>query len=326
MNPSARTPEEQAALWADRRRRGEMDAAADQALRAWLAEGPDRARLLDTQERLLADPALAAVSARLAAEAGRSRGRAFPSLTSASSRFWIGGLAAAACAALAVLIWPSSPAVVERKLNGTVGGALQAALDDGSVVQLNGDSRVRTAFGPERRDVWLSGEGFFSVAKDARRPFSVMTATHRITALGTRFNVDERSVGAVEVTVLEGRVEVVPLNHPERRQLLTAGRRLLSEGDGAAASAVQRLDADVTTPDWTEGWIDADHMSLADLLIELKRRSPGLKAELADAGLSRRRISGRFAASDPQGVLTAVADMQGLTLRRDASGRLLIDR
>jgi hypothetical protein len=54
--------------------------------------------------------------------------------------------------------------------------------------------------------------------------------------------------------------------------------------------------------------------------------SPGLKAELADPALSRRRISGRFAASEPQDVLTTVADMQGLTLRREASGRLLIER
>ena len=161
------------------------------------------------------------------------------------------------------------------------------------------------------------------MAKDAKRPVSVLTATHRITALGTRFNVDERSGGAVEVTVLEGRVEVVPLNHPERRQVLNAGRRLLSDG---AAGPIQRLDADVTTPDWTEGWIDADNMSLADLLIELKRRSPGLKAELADPALSRRRISGRFAASEPQDVLATIADMQGLTLRREASGRLLIER
>jgi transmembrane sensor len=42
--------------------------------------------------------------------------------------------------------------------------------------------------------------------------------------------------------------------------------------------------------------------------------------------LSRRRISGRFAASEPQDVLATIADMQGLTLRREASGRLLIER
>ena len=51
-----------------------------------------------------------------------------------------------------------------------------------------------------------------------------------------------------------------------------------------------------------------------------------LQAELADPALSRRRISGRFAASEPQDVLATIADMQGLTLRREASGRLLIER
>jgi transmembrane sensor len=67
-------------------------------------------------------------------------------------------------------------------------------------------------------------------------------------------------------------------------------------------------------------------MTLSDLLLELERQSPGLRAGFVDPDLAKRRISGRFGTAHPEKVLAVVADMQGLALRKDASGRLLIDR
>ncbi len=320
-----RTTEEQAALWADRRRRGSLDADETRRLEDWLAAGPERLEMLDLHGRLLSDPALATAMQMVAANGARPVRKAW-GLTPRPF-VWAGfGAVAAAAAAAAVLVWPSQGRLVHETLTGTVGQTVQASFDDGSLVQLNGHSLVRTAFGAERRDVYLRGEGFFAVAKDARRPFSVFTATHRITALGTRFNVDERSGGAVEVSVLEGRVEVVALKHPDQRRVLSAGARLLVRDGELRSAATTRLDVSTDTPDWTQGWIDAEDMTLSDLLVELERQSPGFRAGFADPELSKGRISGRFETDQPEKVLAVVADMQGLTLRKDASGRLLIDR
>ncbi|NBB63476.1 hypothetical protein GVN18_29875 [Pseudomonas sp. ODNR1LW] len=324
MKNGPRAIEEQAALWADRLRRGPLDADEARRLENWLTGAPDRPKVLDLHEQLLCDPALATAMRQVLAEDARPAKIRTPRFRPAWAAAGLGAVAAGVVAA--VLVWPSQGRVVQQTVTGTTGQIVQAAFDDGSLVRLNGRSEVTTAFGAERRDVYLKGEGFFAVAKDARRPFSVFTATHRVTALGTRFNVDERSGGAVEVSVLEGRVEVVSLKQPDQRRILGAGGRLLTDEGGLKQAAFTQLDTAADAPDWTQGWIDAEDMTLADLLVELERQSPGFSAGFAEPGLSRKRISGRFEADQPDKVLTVVAEMQGLTLRKDASGRLLIAR
>lgn len=306
--------EEEAAQWADRQRRQEMGEAANAELRAWLAGGSERSALFRAHAEMLADPAPA--PPRTTGPDGRRA-----ATVSA-------GLAVVALA-VGVLIWPTQQAAVSQTFAAAAGRPLSAALTDGSSVQLNGGSDIHTTFDGKTRIVRLRGEGFFAVAKDAERPFSVLTQTHRITALGTRFNVDERSDGAVEISLLEGRVEVTDLRAPERRVVMTAGHRLVAGKAPLSAAQVRPLDTDPSngndTPDWTQGWVDADDMSLADLLLELRRQSPDLQVGLADSTLAGRRISGRFETSDPRAVLTVVAATQGLTVRTEASGRVLLD-
>lgn len=314
--------EEQAALWADRQRRREMGEAANAELRAWLEGGPERAALLRAHAEVLADPALTQASAIALEDLAPARPRAQSWRWAAT---WSVGLAAAALA-VGVMIWPARQAVTNEAFEAPAGRPLSASLDDGSTVQLNGGSDIHTAFDRRKREVRLRGEGFFAVAKDAQRPFSVYTATHRVTALGTRFNVDERSDGAVEISVLEGRIEVADLKDPLRRVVMTAGHRLVAGKAPLTAALTQPLVTDGDAPDWTKGWIDADDMSLADLLLELQRQAPGLKAGLGDPSLGGRRISGRFETSDPREVLTVVAATQGLKLRTEPSGRVLLDR
>lgn len=322
MNREQDTIEQQAALWADRRRRREMDAAAEIELRAWLDGGLERAALLAAHEQVLSDPALAHAQAMLAPVRARPRHRTSGWLWRAT---FGAGLAVAGVAAVIMVLSPRQ-AVVHQSFEAPVGRPLRAALDDGSLVQLNGGSDIKTAFDASKRDVHLRGEGFFAVAKDARRPFSVFTASHRVTALGTRFNVDERNNGALEISVLEGRIEVVDLKSPKRRVILTAGQRILTGDAPLAPSLTRRIVVDAQGPDWTQGWIDADDMLLADLLLELQRQTPGLRVGLGDPALAGRRVSGRFKATEPREVLAVVAETQRLRLRTESSGRVLLDR
>ncbi|MDW7695870.1 DUF4974 domain-containing protein [Flammeovirgaceae bacterium SG7u.111] len=87
-------------------------------------------------------------------------------------------------------------------------------LPDGSNVWLNAESEVRfsASFGQDSiRLVYLKGEGYFNVAKDAEHPFIVRTDYLDVTALGTEFNVnayDEEHHG--KVALAEGRVKVEP--------------------------------------------------------------------------------------------------------------------
>lgn len=64
-------------------------------------------------------------------------------------------------------------------------------LKDGSVVDLSAGSELRyeEPFSNEHRHVYLSGKGFFKVAKDAARPFTVYSHDIATTALGTSFTI-----------------------------------------------------------------------------------------------------------------------------------------
>ena len=64
-------------------------------------------------------------------------------------------------------------------------------LSDSSVVFLSPNSTVHVTdpFPDHKRDIELTGEAFFEVAKDASKPFTVITNNIRTTALGTSFKV-----------------------------------------------------------------------------------------------------------------------------------------
>src|SRR5690606_29878165 len=71
------------------------------------------------------------------------------------------------------------------------GGQYQLTLSDGTRVWLNAATSVRfpAAFADSARRVELSGEAYFEVAHDAKRPFEVRSAGQAVRVLGTRFNV-----------------------------------------------------------------------------------------------------------------------------------------
>ena len=92
-----------------------------------------------------------------------------------------------------------------------IGSKTNFILSDGSQVFLNNGSKLRypLRFMDNKRDIFLSGEAYFVVAHDEKRPFRVKTRNLNITALGTEFNVfaypDEIST---EATLVEGKVAV----------------------------------------------------------------------------------------------------------------------
>ena len=85
----------------------------------------------------------------------------------------------------------------------------EVALKDGSVITLNRDSRIvyTDEFGITGRDVELTGEAFFKIARDTLRPFLIRTGELTTRVVGTRFNI-RRNETSVNVTVSEGKVKV----------------------------------------------------------------------------------------------------------------------
>ncbi len=71
------------------------------------------------------------------------------------------------------------------------GGEYRVVLPDSSVVWLNASSSLRfpTRFNGHTRNVYLTGEAYFEIAKDKSKPFIVNTDKIAVTVTGTKFNV-----------------------------------------------------------------------------------------------------------------------------------------
>lgn len=166
-------------------------------------------------------------------------------------------------------------------------------LADGSVVKLNAGTRMeisQTAFNQHKREVWLTGEAFFEVAKDLSKPFIIHTGDMQTVVHGTSFNVKAYpELNENVVTVRDGRVEV--LEDGRSLAMLTANRELTyHKADGAS----QLGEADWRdAAGWTEGRLVLKGVGADELKLRLRQRF-GVEVIIEGDALSGRYLQGAF--------------------------------
>ncbi|MDD3079254.1 MAG: FecR domain-containing protein [Paludibacter sp.] len=92
------------------------------------------------------------------------------------------------------------------------GEQVQVVLQDGTIVQLNSGSKLEypKSFGLFSRNVKLSGEGYFSVAKEHGRPFIVNLNEINVKVTGTKFNAKAYpDDNMISVSLEEGHVNII---------------------------------------------------------------------------------------------------------------------
>ncbi|HEY5393136.1 MAG TPA: FecR family protein [Hanamia sp.] len=103
------------------------------------------------------------------------------------------------------------------------GSKSKIILPDGTVVRLNGSSRLsyHKDFNKKVREVDLEGEAFFDVTKDSAHPFIVHTSGIDIKVLGTLFNVKSYDQDhTIETTLLRGSIEVYDKDDPSAPKVI----------------------------------------------------------------------------------------------------------
>lgn len=99
-------------------------------------------------------------------------------------------------------------------------------LPDGTTVYLNANSKIEYPenFSAKKREVVLSGEAFFDVIEDTKRPFIIKAEDARIEVLGTSFNIfTDHSTKKVEVLVESGSVSLSGIKNSDKL-ILTKGQ------------------------------------------------------------------------------------------------------
>lgn len=174
------------------------------------------------------------------------------------------------------------------------GGEYQVELSDGTMVWLNSETQLKvpTAFVGEERRVFLSGEAYFAVTKDDRKPFIVETDLGNVKVYGTEFNVKRyRDEKQLKATLVEG---VIGFSSDRIEELkLKPGYQLsLTEGAGKPEIKQVKIYNEIA---WRNKQFCFENETLEEIARELERwynvkiifTDPALKDLVFSGTLSR---------------------------------------
>lgn len=178
------------------------------------------------------------------------------------------------------------------------GQRVELLLSDGTKVWLNSQSRLEypVSFGWGARRVTLSGEGYFEVTHNERKPFVVRTGEYDVRVLGTTFNVYayDNDRDTFETALLEGSVEVFSRTDASQRIVLQPDEAAVMAADGRLTRT--RL-TDKGRFRWTEGLICLNDVPFGELLERFSDYF-GIRILLKNPGLYDVRCTGKFRQSD----------------------------
>lgn len=166
-------------------------------------------------------------------------------------------------------------------------------LSDGTRVTLAPDSALDLAYGDGRRDLrLLQGRAYFDVAHDTARPFTVEAANRRVTALGTRFEVDMMP-GGLRVVLAQGSVSVSrapggKIDQPVMQ--LRPGQAFVAVGNTPGTVSTTNVERDLS---WHEGFLSFDDRPLPEV-IERLNRSTRAQIFIRDPKVAAMRVTAQF--------------------------------
>ena len=184
-----------------------------------------------------------------------------------------------------------SEAVVYNKLDIPRGGEFCLTLSDGTRVWLNSETSIQypVVFGTKERRVFIQGEAYFEVAKDAKKPFTVQFMSSSVTVLGTSFNIraypEEKQS---QTTLAEGSVRIYS----------PGSSMLLKPGEQAEVKALSRemvkKEVDVKTfTSWKNGRFVFEQEPLENIMRTLERWYD-IRVIFRDEGAKRISLSGNL--------------------------------
>ena len=236
------------------------------------------------------------------------------------NRWWYS--AAAAVLILGLVLggwWKMQPEKVLRQTFFTRNGEIKSVLlPDSTVIVLNANSSLEYSSqwdNGEDREVWVSGEGYFSVAhqlnaQHQRTKFTVHTGNLDVQVWGTTFNVNTRR-GTTKVSLNTGKVSI---GFPDKKKDAV----MMKPGDMIAYTAAQdRITASRVDPAAYSSWQNRElffnNTSLREMGNELEDIY-GFKVQIADSATARRTISGRLLAKSDTMLLNTIAAVFNLNI------------
>ena len=252
---------------------GSLDHDMQQKVESWIQESPEnreRARKIcrleqyvgEYGERMIQDESKLLQLARQNTESARSGWKAILKIAAA----------VAIISTLGLVAYFRQDQIHAELLTFATGRGEVASvvLPDNTKVWLNSNSIINypAEFNRKNREVYLEGEAYFDVAKDADHPFIVTAGNYQIKVLGTEFDVNAYSDSAsgFYTTLVSGSVEMSMMGDDSRQPMvLHPGQRLTYNAENDKVS-VSYVDTESLTS-WRTGRITFCHTPLSEVLM-----------------------------------------------------------
>lgn len=241
---------------------------------------------------------------------------------------WIAAAAVAiAAVATLLLLKPNANTNEFNTVTTRPGSRSKVQLPDGTTVWLNADSRLSYKITSKSREVQLTGEAYFDVAKDKNHPFRVHTTTIDVLVLGTTFDI--RSYNKeynTETSLFQGSVEVTLLNNPDKKIVLHPEEKITVHNNEATVTKIkakqvepdadqplitvgkihrQQKDSSIIETLWTKNQLYFDDRTLEEIGFQLERWF-GVRVTITDDSLKGRRFTGNFEEESLKEVMEAL--------------------
>ncbi len=225
-------------------------------------------------------------------------------------------VAASIAIALTVSLWLYYSSSNLNEIRTAFGEHRTVTLSDNSQVILNGNSVLRFSakWGANSpREVWLEGEGFFSVTHTVNNQKFIVHGSGEldVEVLGTKFNMKTRN-DASEVMLTEGKVRLAMGEEQNAKELF------LKPGDLAMVKNKDLSTRSVRHQKYTS-WMDNklvfDHTPLRDLATILQD-TYGLTVAFESRSLEERELSGEISSATADDILYTIAETFDLRVER----------
>lgn len=248
------------------------------------------------------------------------------------SQSWASGAVMASVLLLVLTLW-QWPADSNGIYSTAIGEQQTVQLNDGSVLRLNTNSRLRVDYSEQRRGIYLlQGEAHFEVAHNPEKPFEVYAGTGLVRAVGTAFSV-RMQPKAVVVLVNDGVVEIDKLIPPSATLPATpaatttgaqpnaelaqlhAGTQGTYQRDTPEQVTLEQPEALDSELAWLDGMLEFRNENLQDLVDEISRYTT-LSIVVLDNKTRERKVGGLFKVGDTQAMLEALELSFGVQVDR----------
>ena len=230
-------------------------------------------------------------------------------------RFWqksafraVASVAAVASLISGFIIWSNSRPVKMMTVSAAYGKQLQIQLPDSSTMWLSAGSTIiyPEEFKDDRRLVELiSGDVFFDIKHDAKKPFIIKAKDVDVTVLGTSFEVNafEKEKNA-SITVKTGKVGVVQPGQNKSVTFLLPGDRAIINYSSHHLSKLNVDTSDIAA--WRSGRLIFENQPLGEVMLTLERTYK-VKITIANPDLLDERVTMRLNHQPLDNIMTAIS-------------------